>query len=187
MRRQAVWALGTIGVVVWLTGCAKTPSPTPSPKPTAAPASAVNIQITGADTAHLVSAVAVPCSPATGNGSQRLLGVGLGAAHDPVRGEIELNLTIVGFKSTGTYNAAAVWAADGATSVTLDPDPTGQISAERFVAQSGTVTVTAVQGDESGGTTSPDFTGAIDAVLVPESPTTPAQQVTVSGTWSCTD
>jgi hypothetical protein len=183
MRHRGIAALGTLGVAVWLTGCgspAPSQTPTsvaPTTTPTAVPASAVNILVTGADTAHLVSSVAVPCSGGVGNEGQNLLGVALDTAKDPMRGNVALNLTIVGFKSTGTYKAAAVWAADGATSVTLDPDPNGAISEERFVAQSGTVTVTSAQGM--------DFAGSIDATLIPESPTTPSAQVQVNGTWSC--
>jgi hypothetical protein len=90
---------------------------------------------------------------------------------------VALNLTIVGFKSKGTYEATAVWAADGATAVTLDPIANEPISEERFVAKSGTVTVSSVQGAE--------FGGSIDATLVPESPTTPPAQVEVTGYWSC--
>ncbi len=186
MRGNGIRVLAAVAAGVWLTGCSS-PTPTPSPSlfpptrtPTPAPANAVDIQLTGADTAHLTSPTAVPCSPAVGNGSQSLLGVGLDAARDSSGAQIALNMTIVGFKSTGTYEAAAVWAADGATAVTLDPNPNEPVAEERFIAESGTVTVTKSQGAE--------FAGSIDATLVPEAPTTGTPpQVHVSGHWSCLD
>jgi hypothetical protein len=177
MRRHGIQVLAALGVIVWLTGCSS-PAPAPAASVTpGTPANVVDIQLTGADIAHLVSPIAVPCSGGVGNEGQPLLGVGLDAARTASGTAVALNLTIVGFKSKGTYDAAAVWAADGATAVTLDPNPSEPVSEERFIAKSGSVTVTSVQGAE--------FAGLIDATLVPESPTTRPTQVEVSGHWSC--
>jgi hypothetical protein len=182
MRHQNIRVLATIVVAVWLTGCGSpAPAPTASATlatPTPATPSAVDIHITGADVAQLVSAVPVPCSGGVGNDGQPLLGVALDAIRDASGAQTALNLTIVGYESTGTYDATAVWAADGATAVTLDPQPNEPIASERFVAESGSVTVTSAQATE--------VAGSIDANLIPETPTTgPAPQVEVSGTWSC--
>ena len=97
-------------------------------------------------------------------------------AADPSPGP-SLGIDIVGYHSAGAYNASALWAADGATAVTIDSDPSRPVAAERFVATSGNVTVTSA-GEASD-------TGTLSATLVPETPRSTADVVHVSGHWSC--